>query len=229
MIAERLSEAIKGHGDKAMLADATGVSRAAVSRWASGLGIEGWHRLREICEALGLSADYILGLSDIPDLPTFTIPDPDGFARQYKSVPILESEVCAGPGAEMTEEPDGFHAMQEDWLLGNIQGRAARVRVSRAHHLGESMANTILPGAVLTVDMRQIHAEEIEPYTGIYLIRDGDNGVMVKRVVPDFSRKVLICISDNQAFPKFEIDPKDGGSVIGKVLRWEQGETKNSV
>jgi phage repressor protein C with HTH and peptisase S24 domain len=83
------------------------------------------------------------------------------------------------------------------------------------------MSNTILPGAVPTVDWGPVERVEAGQ---IYIVRTEDAGLTVKRVYPDYQRKVLVCVSDNRAFPPFTLGPNEGG-VVGRVLRWEQGET----
>lgn len=50
-----------------------------------------------------------------------------------------------------------------------------------------------------------------------------DAGLTVKRVYPDGRRRLLLCVSDNRAFPPFTVS-LDEGRVEGRVLRWEQGE-----
>ncbi len=208
-----------------------------VTRYATraGLSMEHLMRLRKgknsdirlstleaLAKACGTSPEVLLGIAAEKDADLAVVTTRGG--HHYAEVPVMADPVCAGPGAQMTEEvEDEPHAMRSDWVAMHGGARLRRVRVSRTHHLGESMASTILPGAVLTVEMRLHSAADIKPHS-IYLVRDEDHGVAVKRVVVDPSRKCFLCISDNKVFPVYEVYPKQGGAVIAHVLRWEQGE-----
>ena len=65
-VSERVARAISAYGSQAKLARRLGVSTATVSLWTVGRGQAGWLRLRQICRTLGVSADYLLGLSEDP-------------------------------------------------------------------------------------------------------------------------------------------------------------------
>jgi transcriptional regulator with XRE-family HTH domain len=65
-LVDRLSTAIAERTTQAELARALGISTAAVAQWMGGKGQAGWLRLRDVCRVLGVSADYLLGLSDDP-------------------------------------------------------------------------------------------------------------------------------------------------------------------
>lgn len=62
-IRTRLGDALDAKGwDQRKLAVELGVSDAAVSKWLGGGSLANWRRLAAVCEALGKSADEILGL-----------------------------------------------------------------------------------------------------------------------------------------------------------------------
>lgn len=61
-VGEALAIAIENSHSQRRLAEALGVSDAAVSRWISGAIPDSWLRLREICLVVGASADSILGI-----------------------------------------------------------------------------------------------------------------------------------------------------------------------
>lgn len=66
MIGERLSEIRKDHGDtQAALAKQLGVSLPTVRAWEQEKSSPGHDMLVAICRHYGVSADYLLGLSDI--------------------------------------------------------------------------------------------------------------------------------------------------------------------
>lgn len=48
------------------LAEALGIEKKQVSRWETGSTIPGSEKLGEIAQILGVSADYLLGLTDNP-------------------------------------------------------------------------------------------------------------------------------------------------------------------
>ncbi len=171
-----------------------------------------------LAQVFNVPVTYLLD-DELEPLPEITFPENE--SENYTLVPLFADEVAAGPGAIMRDTIEERHAIRTDWLLGRIRGTPVQVRVSRTHHLGESMTNTILPGAVLTVDWGP--QEDIMPYD-IYIVRDENSGVMVKRVVPQPDSKSFLCISDNRAFPRFELHPGDGSEILGKVLQWEQGD-----
>ena len=66
MIGERLSEVRKDHGEtQAQLAAALGVSLSAVRAWEQEKNAPPHELLVTLCRRYGVSADYLLGLSDV--------------------------------------------------------------------------------------------------------------------------------------------------------------------
>jgi transcriptional regulator with XRE-family HTH domain len=85
LVAERLADALSEKGLKQNdLAERLGVSEPAVSRWVSERGGVGWKRLAEICSAIGVPADRLLGL-EVPARQKRTAPRvpvaPDEYIR----------------------------------------------------------------------------------------------------------------------------------------------------
>lgn len=67
---ERLKEVLEDNDmNQTQLAEAIGVNRKQVGRWIRGEQEMGINKLKEICEILKISADYILGLPDDLDWP----------------------------------------------------------------------------------------------------------------------------------------------------------------
>jgi transcriptional regulator with XRE-family HTH domain len=213
-VGERLQAALSGRTLRE-IADVLGVSHTAVRNWFSGKALPEVERLLDLCHEFGLSADHLLGI----EVAQPASPGSD----EYRPVPLLEQRVCAGPGAVIDPAAgiEEWHAMRKSWLLGRVQYQAVRVRVHERHALGTSMVNTILPGAVLTVDLGPVGRVD---RGSIYLVLDNDQGVTVKRVYPLAKKREFLCVSDNRAFPPFEISEKEGARIVGRVLRWEQGE-----
>ncbi len=67
-VAQRLDDALAARGwSQRELAGQLGISGTAVSKWLSGGKFEAWLRLADVCRALGLSADELLGLREPGD------------------------------------------------------------------------------------------------------------------------------------------------------------------
>lgn len=61
-LGERLAVSFERTLTQRSLADRVGVNESTVSLWISGRIPDAWQRLRQVCEAAGASADYLLGL-----------------------------------------------------------------------------------------------------------------------------------------------------------------------
>lgn len=227
-LAERLHQSLFDHlkkGDQARVAGLAGINPSTISRWRTGAEPLNprLDTIEKLAAAMGVQAERLLGVEverahTVSDkLPPYDAP------HGYTLVPFLEDHVGAGPGTEMSEAVTDVHALRSDWIHAKTSGQIVRVRVHPNHDQGSSMTNTILPGAILTVDLlvRKIDQGHI------YVVRDNDLGVTVKRVYRDGERS-LICTSDNHRFPPFVIrldrDACLNRVVLGRVVRWEQGE-----
>ena len=62
-VGERLAQAIEKRFRQKDLARQVGKSESVVSLWISGAVPEGWQGLKLLCEAAGVSADWLLGLT----------------------------------------------------------------------------------------------------------------------------------------------------------------------
>ncbi|MDF2876693.1 MAG: helix-turn-helix domain protein [Sporomusa sp.] len=66
--AQRLSLLLQQHNiSKQTLGTAIGVSRPAISQFASGANLPSIDKLVALAEYFNVSVDYLIGLSDIPD------------------------------------------------------------------------------------------------------------------------------------------------------------------
>lgn len=66
---DRLKESrLKNHLTQAELADKLGADTKQISRWESGNGVPHAERLVDIARILGVSVDYLLGVSDEPTI-----------------------------------------------------------------------------------------------------------------------------------------------------------------
>jgi len=71
------------------LASALTVSEAAVSKWLRETGGQTWRRVSDICGALDISADYLLGLSDDPTPRTRHAPVTAYDMPRLEDLPVL--------------------------------------------------------------------------------------------------------------------------------------------
>lgn len=66
MIGERLAEVRKDHGDTQQdLADKLNVTKFTISNWEQEKSVPSHELLVKVCQLYGVSADYLLGISDI--------------------------------------------------------------------------------------------------------------------------------------------------------------------
>lgn len=198
--------------------------------------LEPWELLRGPVENL-VPADDSEDFHEIGNTaPADQLPRVGGRAfildEESEYIARLEDPVAAGSPTIQRDMISSLLPFKRSFMSRVIPGdrsgdRAVCIPVARGF-VGESMASTILPGAVLTVEMapnRIFKAVEIVR-NQVYLVRDEDHGVAVKRVIVDHDRRCVVCMSDNRVFADYEIYPDRGLGigVIGKVHRWEQGE-----
>jgi len=141
-------------------------------------------------------------------------------------VPLMESRVTAGPEGELLcEEISDEYPFQQWWiqkLVGKDPQRQKALCLVRVR--GDSMIPTINPNETILVDTSEGERSQIRPGK-IYLVRQPDGGVSVKRLVLNEKpgRPALISMSDNPSFQPFEIElERDKGVtyyVLGRV-RW---------
>ena len=227
-LSERLHQSLFDHlkkGDQARVAGLAGINPSTIRRWRTGAEPLNprLDTIEKLAAAMGVQAERLLGVAverahTVSDkVPPYDAP------HGYTLVPFLEDHVGAGPGSQMSEAVADVHALRVDWVRTKTSGQLVRVRVHPHHEQGSSMTNTILPGAILTVDLavRQVDQGKI------YVVRDNEHGVTVKRVFVEAKHR-LICTSDNRRFPPFILELEHGQplnlAVLGRVLRWEQGE-----
>ncbi len=187
--------------------------------------------ITEISLKYGISADWLLfGEGSMyrgqkAEKPEKTSEKRHLEEEEYVFVPLLESYVTAGPDGGLIFEPKDFYPFKKSWIMRKF-GRSSEHWKSLVllPVRGDSMIPTIYPGEVVLVDTWE--AERLEPKSGkIYLIRQPDGGLSIKRLVlkEKGGKMILVCLSDNPNYEPFEleIDPERGIKyyVLGRI-RW---------
>ncbi|MFZ5787199.1 MAG: XRE family transcriptional regulator [Acidobacteriota bacterium] len=222
-VLDRISNQLRAKGLKQVdLARRLGVTDSAVSQWMAGRSEPSWWALAELSRMLGVSADWLLGLKPSAEPVALSIESPIG-PEGYVALPSMEDQLAAGHALVSTDRySDTYYAFRQQWLDSKrMKGKKlVMARVARTHH-GESMKDTIQPGALLLVDLTTVTPRSFRP-RGIYVVRapGEDGGVTVKRVVLRPGR--AICMSDNAAFDPFAIDLSGELSsvLLGRVVWW---------
>lgn len=221
MLGERLAEARKRAGlSQVELAVAMGERYdqkmvSHVERGRSSLRSDG---LVNAAKELGVSTDYLLGLTDDPtpaaqhrsdssiasNEAAYSVADnPD-----IRPMDVLEVMAAAGSGAEAYDEtPVGRVFFRSDWLQHH------RINPAHCHVIsvkGESMEPTLPDGCSILVDRSR---RELVPKR-IYVMRTED-GLVVKRV--DRNRDGWWLISENPAW--LPVMLTEDADIVGEV-RW---------
>ena len=143
-------------------------------------------RVQEVCDALGL--ELYIGARR-PPADASPLPEDD-----FASIPRLEVQLSAGPGAEGSNTVIERLAFRRDWLyrLGVEPGTAAIVAVR-----GDSMAPGLQDGDLVLVDGARttIRARRVYAFTDI------DGQLRVKRLEPIPKADQLVIRSDNADAP----------------------------
>jgi transcriptional regulator with XRE-family HTH domain len=165
-------------------------------------------KLALLCTALRCSADYLLGL-EVPSRPGF--------------IDILRLPVILAAGAarlDIDGDATTPYAFHDDFFRrhGLDPERCAVAPLAKGYH-GESMRETIQPGAMLLLDRRPITDVVTD---ALYVVRAPDEeGVTVKRCA--IRDEQLICKPDNPTHQPFAI-PLRGRQVqkivLARVVWW---------
>ena len=204
MLGERIRAARRLRGltqaDLGAAADTTGGYISKVETGISGLL---WEMLAQVARALGVSSDWLIGLTDDP-MPADERAVDDSLVD---FVPVHRSATIAGvKKGNVFAQDTGVIPFRRSWLdLTEIDPAAANV--FRVH--GDSMAPTLTHGSAILVDyQRNILRED-----GIFVFQQGAS-LMVKRAHFDDGWQFL---SDNP-----EYDPvvlREDAHIYGEV-KW---------
>ena len=182
------------------IAAAMGVSRQAVTRWASGK-TPTYENLIKLAKILDVSLSELTGESE--PKPSFykvtdvSSPTGEGLVR----VPVLSVEAsCGGPGLR-NEKTDIVGAIDfEPYFLHSLPGVTGLSNLHIVHAHGDSMEPTIPARSICVVDGNQ---DKIRG-DGIYCLgADGDT--FIKRVQKNLDG-TLTLLSDNPLYPPQKLD-----------------------
>lgn len=202
------------------VAQALGLTRQAVQRWASGINTPRPNTLMKLAEYLNLPVEQILGNEPIPELGAHSdrllverLSDdvPEGFTR----MPLLSAIAECG---DSTIEADGIVVGAVDFsdaFLRSLVGvTGIRNRFQIIGSTGDSMEPTITRHAfcVLDTNQREILTD------GIYCIQV-ENQLWIKRVQCHFDHSITL-ISDNDRYRPmtYSRENLEHAQVIGRVV-----------
>lgn len=159
-----------------------------------------FEKATRLAEALGLEVSFIdreTGQPVGPGRPPLPVKNAKTIAdEKFSLIPRYEVQASAGTGlAVLTEDVIDALAFRTDWLrrLGVDPGQAGLIQA-----FGDSMAPTIIDGALMLVDLRQ---DQPIRHGCIYVIfRDGD--LIVKRIDRSTDDGTVELISDNKRYRK---------------------------
>lgn len=228
---ERLKAARKGKLTQGDLSEATGISQNAICNYENGKRRPNASRLQSICEALGVSPNWLLTgegpmtLKEEEDeeaeqkplkklTPTSAAFALDGVedGSEMINVPMVKARLSAGLGSfEVAGDVEGYCAFSSAFL--HRKGNPESMVVMKVQ--GDSMQPEIMDGDAVLIDqskkevrLGRIYAVGFED--AIYLKRiDKEPGkIILKSVNPDY-RPIVIDLGE-QMFDMFR--------VIGQVL-----------
>ncbi len=176
--------------------------------------------LLALSRRLGVSMDYLLGLSPPSTVARVALPDHD-----TKAVPKLDIRAAAGAGA-VNHSGGGATLTFPLWMLRKLSKNIGNLRLLRA--VGDSMSPTIEHGALLLVDEAENKLPDKTPHPkrdcdqlDIYVFSQGDE-LRVKRLRKT-ARGDLIIFCDNRAYDPESLGPRDrqGFKIHGRVVWWD--------
>ena len=211
-VGKRLRQA-RGGLTQAELARAAGLTHASISRFENGLNQPVAGTLRRLAAALGVSADYLIGLTDEPTSALQRDPaaaaEPSPPYTPIRHIELVELAAAAGSGAEVYDETVVSRlAFRHDWLTQRgIDPRHCHVISVQ----GDSMEPTLPDGSSILVDRNRREPQEDR----IFVLRTED-GLVVKRLARD-ARGSWQLVSENADHPTVPL--LYGAEFIGEV-RW---------
>ena len=204
MLGERIRSARRlrrmTQADLGAAADTTGGHISKVETGKSGLL---WEMLASVALALGVSSDWLIGITDS------SVPADDRAVDQCLMgfVPVHRLVTIAGvtKGTVYTTD-SGVIPFRRSWLDQNEMDPKA-ANVFRVH--GDSMAPTLTDGAAILVDYKRNHLRE----GGIFVFKHGES-LLVKRAHFDGS---WWFVSDNPEYDPIVL--REDAYIFGEV-RW---------
>jgi transcriptional regulator with XRE-family HTH domain len=232
LIAKRLDEALDEHGMSASeLARKFGKSRSWLSNWRSGANGPPAEALALVCRELGISVDWVLGLTDERS-PRKAAP-----ASDFVYVPRLASAVAAGPPMIQDDKVIARLPFHRDFIKdvapgaggGEAMNRGRLVLVPVDRRWGDSMVPEIAPGELLLIDREppEVARGQLKPGK-VYLVSPDREELTAKFAAIEDGGHRLICWPRNPSAENraFTIQVRAGtplsAYVRGRVL-WSAG------
>jgi phage repressor protein C with HTH and peptisase S24 domain len=162
--------------------------------------------LRRVCDQIPCDLEWVLtGRDDSAAAPL----DPDGHAL----VPVYNVSASAGNGFSVTEPEEIIDrlAFPPGYLRSITSANPANLAVISVK--GRSMEPTLRDDDVVMIDITKRDLS----FEGIFVIRDGGDSMLVKRISRASRRGFVMLVSDNPAHPPVE-RALDDLTVIGKVV-----------
>lgn len=210
MLGERLKAARQRAGLRQVeLAAALGdrYDHSVISAVEHGRSVLRYEGLVKAAQTLGVSLDYLVGLTDDPVPPAERVPALTDLVMEAGVVPLRDVRAAGGWGADVDQEPIVGHlAFPSRWL------RRHGIRPSQCSVIevvGDSMEPTLEDGGWILVD----HQSQELQRRRIFVVRTED-GLIVKRV--DRQESGWRLCSDNPDYSP--IDFPWGAAVIGRVV-----------
>ena len=195
----RIKELRKEKGLKQTeLAAILNVTQGALSSWETGRYDIGNDDLRKIADYFGVSADYVLGRSDITQLPNYI-----GKVIENKKIPIIGSVKC-GPNGLAFEYIDGFVSIDESYS-GNIVAFRCK---------GDSMKDLGINDGDIAIVRQQ---DDVECGELAVVIVNGDEGTLKR--VRKFEGGIVLEAANPDYPPRiFTGEDLNKIKIMGKVL-----------
>lgn len=241
----RIALAVTLAGGNTVVHEKTGLSASALSKWRTGKSEPTRPNLIKIAEASGVRLEWLMTgngpirpnengdlvtekgsttrrffdesceeIDPETHLPIDLGRKPEA-EQDFVLIPSYDVQASVGNDALLHEENFfDYLAFRRTWLRQEFGASAVDMYIIEV--IGDSMADTLVPGDILLVDHRP---DRTIPADGVFLLRI-DGSLLVKRIqrLPGGRIKVK---SDNQAYESFELDlakPDDGFSIIGRVV-----------
>lgn len=205
------------------LARAAGMSWGNLVRYEEGENEPSAGKLLRLAEALGVSADWLLGRkksrdfgeSGPLDVSLRLSENVQGPGRvdesDFRAVPLVAGAIAAGSARIVDEDIEEYALIH----VSQVTGRTDLVAVRVSREMGRSMMPLIQPGAVVVIDRRD---KVIVPH-GVYAVRDDTEGCTLKHL--QWTPPRLWLVPENRDEPVVHIDiPSETPEerIVGRVV-----------
>ena len=186
---------------QAQLAQRAGISVSTVANIENDR-VSNPHRLQQIAQVLDVDPMYLMHGVAAGSAP----------GEELVGVPMYAVPASCGHGVLVwDEQPFDVCTLPRRWLmdqLGHADARSLAVVIAE----GDSMEPTFQAGDLLFVDLADRRVRE-----GIWMLRIGDE-VYAKRVAVPPGQQKLVLISDNPAYPRFEVQLDEQVEILGRIF-----------